>query len=473
MSSLAIVALALSVALLEDVSPPAPLPPTPSKRHLAWHELDYYAFVHFNMNTFTGREWGEGDEDEALFSPTALDCRQWARVVKDAGMEAIILTAKHHDGFCLWQTRLTDHSVKKSPWKDGKGDVLKELSDACREYGLRFGVYLSPWDRNQPCYGDSPRYNDYFVAQLEEVLTGYGEIFEVWFDGACGEGPNGKKQEYDWPRYIATVRKHQPNAVIFSDAGPDIRWVGNEKGFAGETNWSMLRRDEFYPGTPNYAQLTEGHENGDYWVAAECDVSIRPGWYYHEDQDDAVKSVEHLMSIWYGSVGRNASLLLNLPVDRRGLVHENDVARLMEFKAERQRTFAVDFARSAKATSAHTRGGVGRFAPGNAFDDDPGTYFATDDGVNAATIDVELSSDETIDHVELGEHLALGQRVRAFHVEALVDGAFVKVTQGTTIGKRRIVRLDEPVRVRTLRIVIDDSRASPTLARIGLFGPAD
>lgn len=472
MSPLAIVALAFSAAILEDVSHPAALPPTPSKRHLAWHELDYYAFVHFNMNTFTGREWGEGNEDEALFAPSALDCRQWARVVKDAGMEAIILTAKHHDGFCLWQTRLTDHSVKKSAWKDGKGDVLKDLSDACREYGLRFGVYLSPWDRNQPCYGDSARYNDYFVSQLEEVLTGYGEIFEVWFDGACGEGPNGKKQEYDWPRYIATVRKHQPNAVIFSDAGPDIRWVGNEKGFAGETCWSMLRRDEFYPGTPNYAQLTEGHEDGDHWVAAECDVSIRPGWYYHEDQDDDVKSVEHLMSIWYGSVGRNASLLLNLPVDRRGLVHESDVARLMEFKAERDKRFAEDFARSAKATSTHTRGGDARFAAGNALDDDPKTYFATDDGVNAASIDLELSRERTIDHVELGEHFALGQRVRAFHVEGLVDGEFVTITEGTTIGKRRILRLAKPVTVRTLRVVIDESRASPTLSRIRLFGPA-
>lgn len=463
---IALTGLLLATLAFDDGShAPAALPPLPSQAQLAWHDLEYYAFVHFNMNTFTGREWGEGNEDEKLFHPTELDCRQWARVAKEAGMKGIILTAKHHDGFCLWPSAYTEHSVKNSAWKNGQGDVLRELSTACREAGLKFGVYVSPWDRNQPCYGDSPKYNDYFVNQLTEVLTNYGDVFEVWFDGACGEGPNGKKQVYDWPRFIATVRKHQPNAVIFSDAGPDIRWVGNENGFAGETCYAMLRRDEFYPGTPNYQQLTEGHLDGTHWVPAECDVSIRPGWYYHADQDDKVKSVEHLSDIWYRSVGHGASLLLNLPVDRRGLVHENDAKRLMEFKAFRDSIFATDLAVGARATSDDARPG---FPAAAILDADPNTYFAGPDGVKTATITIELAKPTRFDHLELGEHIALGQRVTRFHVETEVNGSFQKLTEGTTIGRKRILKF-APTETQRLRIVIDDSRAAPTISSFRLY----
>lgn len=358
MSGLALFAVAISMmcAAGAHADPPEPFGPIPSARQLAWQDLEYYAFVHFNMNTFTTREWGTGQEPPETFNPTELDCRQWARVCKDGGMKGIIITAKHHDGFCIWPSAMSEHTVANSPWRDGEGDLLAELSEACAEFGLKFGVYMSPWDRNCPVYGDSPRYNDYFKAQLTEVLTNYGDVFEVWFDGANGEGPNGKRQEYDWPGFIATVREHQPDAVIFSDAGPDIRWVGNERGFAGETNWSTMKRDEFFPGIPGRNHdLNEGQADGTHWLPAECDVSIRPGWYYHAEQDDKVKTLDELLEIYYASVGRNGSFLLNLPVDRRGLVHENDVERLMELRHALDLIFADDLTNDASAFATNVR----------------------------------------------------------------------------------------------------------------------
>ncbi len=334
--------LLLSVCLLVScfqTPPPAALDPLPAERQLKWHDLEFYAFVHFNMNTFTDMEWGTGGESPELFNPTELDCRQWARVCKEAGMKGIILTAKHHDGFCLWPSEFTEHSVISSPWKEGKGDVVQELAEACKEYGLKLGLYLSPWDRNHAEYG-TDAYLTYFRNQLTELMTNYGEVFEVWFDGANGGtgyygGANEERRVdretyYDWPNTRQIVRDLQPNAVMFSDAGPGVRWVGNEAGWAGETNWSILRRDEFYPGSPNYKDLTSGHEDGTHWVPAEVDVSIRPGWYYHQSEDHKVRSVKELVDIYYHSIGRNASFLLNFPVDRRGLIHENDVEQLMK-----------------------------------------------------------------------------------------------------------------------------------------------
>jgi alpha-L-fucosidase len=450
-------------------SPPAPYGPLPSAQQLAWHELEFYAFVHFNMNTFTGREWGEGTESPALFDPSELDARQWARVARDAGMKGIILTAKHHDGFCLWPSRLTDHTVAASPWRDGQGDVLRELSAACREFDLRFGVYLSPWDRHEPSYGDSPRYNAHFIGQLEEVLSGYGPVFEVWFDGACGEGPNGKRQVYDWPAFIETVRRLQPGAVIFSDAGPDVRWVGNEQGYAGETNWTTLKRDELEPGTPRYRELTEGHRDGAFWVPSECDVSIRPGWYYHPEQDDQVKIPQRLLDIWFGSVGRGSNLLLNLPVDRRGRVHENDVAALMGLRALLDSLFAIDLANAATATASNVRGDHPRFAPANVLDGDPATYWATDDGVRTPDLTVTFPALRRISIVRLEEYIALGQRVEAFGVDAWVDGAWRDVAAGTTIGPRRILRF-EPVRTDRLRIRIIAAAAPPVLSEVKVYG---
>lgn len=385
--------------------------------------MEYNAFIHFNMNTFTNLEWGMGSESPSTFNPTALDCRQWARVCKEAGMKGIILTAKHHDGFCLWPSKYTEHSVKNSPWKGGKGDVVRELSTACKEYGLKFGVYLSPWDRNHPDYG-KPEYLTYFRNQLRELLTNYGSIFEVWFDGANGGdgyygGANEKREVdrqtyYDWPTTIQIVRELQPNAVIFSDAGPDVRWVGNEDGFAGETNWSTLRRDEFYPGSPNYKELNNGHADGNYWVPAECDVSIRPGWYYHPEQDDKVKSVEQLTDIYYKSVGRNGLLLLNIPVDKRGLIHENDAARLMEFKAALKKDFAVNFAEGKKETTTNS--------------------------ANSTNIEIDLGAAKNINMLVLQENIRSGQRVRSFKVFAQRNESWTPIAEGTTIGYKRILR---------------------------------
>ena len=472
MKGVLVVSLTLFAACASaEIEPPAPLQPVPSPRQLAWHELEYYAFVHFNMNTFTGREWGEGTEDPARFAPTALDCRQWVRVAREAGMAGIILTAKHHDGFCLWPSKLTEHDVSSSKWRGGRGDLLRELSDACREGGLHFGVYLSPWDRNQPCYGDSPLYDEYFVGQLEEVLTNYGEVFEVWFDGACGEGPNGKRQVYDWARYRETVRRLQPNAVMFSDVGPDVRWIGNEHGIAGETCWAMLSPEGFEPGAaaPAQAVLNQGEEHGSRWIGGECDVSIRPGWYYHDDQDGAVKSLAALLDIWYGSVGRGANLLLNLPVDRRGLVHESDALRLRELRAELERIFRDDLARACRASAEEVRGDAPEFEASRAVDGDLATYWAADDGVRAAELRLELPSPRSLDHVVLREPIALGQRVRRFSVHGLRGEVERELARGTTVGRKRILRF-EPFEADAIVVRIEDSRACPALAAVELYG---
>ena len=324
MRTLSILRAATLAGLAVTVEPVAPVP---TAAQLAWQRQELHAFVHFGPNTFSGAEWGTGREAPTVFNPTAFDARQWVRAFKAAGFTGVVITAKHHDGFCLWPSRLSTHTVAASPWKDGAGDVLRELSEACREEGLGFGVYLSPWDRNHPAYG-TPEYNEVFAGMLEEVLGHYGPVFEVWFDGANGEGPNGKRQEYDWPLFISTVRRLQPKAVIFSDAGPDIRWVGNERGEAPLTVWSMIDRSRYEPGTPLSDELGEGTRFGHDWVPAECDVSIRPGWFYRASEDSRVKSAGRLVSLYEQSVGRNCTLLLNVPPDQRGLLAAPDVASL-------------------------------------------------------------------------------------------------------------------------------------------------
>ncbi len=441
---------------------------TPAPRQLAWQEMGFHAFIHFGINTFTDREWGDGTESPKLFDPTQPDARQWVKVFKDAGMKQVILSTKHHDGFCLWPSKYTEHSVKSSPWRNGKGDLVREVADACHEAGLKFGVYLSPWDRHEPTYGDSARYNEFYKNQLTELLTNYGPIHEVWFDGACGEGPNGKKQVYDWDGYIELIRKLQPEAVIFSDAGPDIRWVGNEHGFAGETNWATLRRDEFYPGTPEYKQLTEGHENGTHWVPAECDVSIRPGWFYHPDQDDKVKSLNQLMDIYYKSVGRNAVLLLNVPPDRRGLIHENDAARLAEFRAVIDDTFKTNLATGAAASASNVRDNSPDYAAANVIDGNRRTHWATDDGVIQATLTVDLGRPKTFDRALLQEETKLGQRVRAFAIEVWDGDAWRRIATGTTIGYKRLLRFPA-VTTSRVRLLITEARAGPAISAFGLF----
>jgi alpha-L-fucosidase len=454
------------------VAPLAPVAPGPSAAQLRWHALETYAFVHFNMNTFTGREWGTGDEDPALFRPTALDCRQWVRVCREAGLRGIILTAKHHDGFCLWDSRTTEHDVASSTWRDGRGDVVRELAEACRAEGLLLGLYLSPWDRSSPVYGDSTRYDAVFVTQLEELLTGYGPLFEVWFDGACGEGPDGRRQVYDWERYRATVRRLQPDALMFSDVGPDVRWIGNELGFAGETNWGMLAPAGFEPGlgAPPQAVLESGDEHGTHWIPGECDVSIRPGWYWRAEEDGAVKSRAELLEIWHASVGRGANLLLNLPVDRRGLVHENDAARLREWRTALDAIYAEDLAPRAQASATDVRGGDAGFAASAALDGDPATYWAVGDDVRSAALELAFDPPVRCDRIRIEEPLALGQRVRAFAVEARTgaDEPWRELARGTTVGARRIL-VFPPIEVAALRVRIDDARAAPGLATVRVY----
>ena len=456
----------------DSVAPP-PLLPTPSARQLAWHERGMYAFVHFNMNTFTDMEWGHGDESPKTFHPTEMDTDQWCRVFKDAGMTGVIITAKHHDGFCLWPSAFTDHDVESSDWREGRGDVLADLSESCREFGLDFGVYLSPWDRNHPLYGSGDDYNRFFVNQLREVLTNYGPVFEVWFDGANGEGPNGKRQVYDFDLFRDVVRELQPDACIFSDAGPDVRWIGNERGIVGETNWNLLKRDEFHPGiTGRNRELNEGQIDGTHWLPGEADVSIRPGWYYHESQDDEVKNLEQLLDIWYGSIGRGSNLLLNFPVDRRGLVHENDVQAVLELRAAIDSILAEDLARDRPATSEQSRsGGDGPFGAAATVDGDPATYWAAEDGASTGTVEIALAGPSPVDHVEIGEHLPLGQRVKSFSVQCRTVDGWTTVARGTTIGHRRIVRFPA-VMANRIRVVIEDARAAPTISNIGVYsGP--
>lgn len=460
-----------------NVEPPAPVVPLPSERQLAWHELEYYAFVHFNMNTFTNMEWGFGDEDPKLFNPTELDCRQWARVAKEAGMKGIILTAKHHDGFCLWPTATTDHSVINSPWKNGKGDVVKELADACQEYGLKLGIYLSPWDRNNPEYGNE-KYIEIFRAQLRELLTNYGDVFEVWFDGANGGtgyygGANeerriDRKTYYDWENTRKIVRELQPMACMFSDAGPDVRWVGNEEGWAMKTNWAPIRRDEFYPGSPNYAELRTGHEDGTHWVPAEVDVSIRPGWYYHPSEDHKVKTLPHLLDIYYNSIGRNASLLINFPVDTRGLIHENDVAQILKLAEAVKADFAHDLARDKNATATNTRGNSKKYRAENITDGNPDSYWATDDGVIQASVTIDLGEPTEFNRFLVQEDIRLGQRIKKFTVEIPQGDEWIEIASETTIGRKRILRLDD-VTASKVRLNILDSKACPVISNIELY----
>lgn len=455
--------LALLAALANANPPPKPIAPVPTRSQLSWQKLEYYAFIHFGMNTFTDHEWGEGRAPATDFDPTAFDARQWARVVRDAGMKGIIITAKHHDGFCLWPSSTTEYSVKNSKWRDGKGDVLKELSAAAREYGLKFGIYISPWDRNHPLYG-TPQYNQIYQQQWRELLTSYGPVFESWLDGA---NDGKKRMVYDFNGFFSTIKAAQPETIIFSDAGPDIRWVGNERGIAGETNWSNRDNEGSFPGFADEKALNRGDENGTSWIPAECDVSIRPGWFYHAEEDKKLKSVDQLMNIWLGSVGRNCNLLLNIGVDRRGLVNENDIARLMEFRAAREKAFGVNLAKG-KITATNVRGGDKRFAASNVLDDSFNTHWATDDGVTNASLTLDLGREVEIDAVLLQENIALGQRVRRFSVQIWNGGGFVAVASGTTIGYKRIVRFPM-ARTSKIRIVIEDSKACPVLSTLQLF----
>ena len=427
----------------------------PTPQQLEWQQMEFTAFLHFGMNTFTGNEWGHGTDSPALFNPSELDCEQWVKALKDGGFKMALITAKHHDGFCLWQTETTEYSVKNSPWKDGKGDVVRELRDACEKYGMKFGVYLSPWDRNAPSYGDSPAYNKFFIAQLTELLTNYGEVHEVWLDGACAEGPNGKKQEYDWTAILAKIRELQPKAVT-AIMGDDVRWVGNEGGLGRETEWSAtvippgsythkkaakeaLGLEEMSKDLGSRELVAKAQEV--YWYPSEVDVSIRPGWFYHAEQDGQVRSLANLVNIYYRSVGCNSVLLLNIPPDRRGLIHEIDVQRIKELSEYINKTFATNYVEKGKQDWAAQVG------ESKEYDVKPGAM------VNTFLIQEDITK---------------GQRVEDFLVEVYSNGAWQYATEGTTIGYKRLLRFSD-CQPEKVRVTIRGSRATANISNVGLY----
>lgn len=465
------------VAASRNVPEPAPYGPIPTERQLRWHEMEFYGFLHFTVNTFTDKEWGYGDESPKLFNPSDFDADQIVGVAKDAGMKGLILTAKHHDGFCLWPSRFTEHSVQNSPWNTGDGDMVWEISQACRRAGLKFGIYLSPWDRNHRDYG-RPEYLAYYRNQLRELLTQYGEVFTVWFDGANGgDGFYGGAREqrkidnttyYDWPNTWELVRELMPNAVLFSDAGPDFRWVGNERGEAGETCWATLNAAGRHPGG-TATGLNSGERPGTHWIPAECDVSIRPGWFYHEKEDGKVKTPAQLLDIYYKSVGRGACLNLNLPPDRRGRIHDNDLRSLQEFRRRLDATFANNLARKAKITASNTRGSATRFAPRNLTDQKRETYWSTDDTVTTPEIVLRWTRPVTFNVVDLREYLPLGQRIEAFALDRWQDGQWMEFASGTSIGNRRLVRSRGSLTTDGLRLRITRAPVCPAVAEFGVY----
>lgn len=467
----------LAAAEAAKVQPPQPYGPVPTERQVRWHEMEFYGFVHFTVNTFTDKEWGYGDEKESVFNPTDFNADQIAATAKAGGMAGLILTAKHHDGFCLWPSRYTDHSVKNSSWKNGKGDVVKELSEACKRHGLRFGIYLSPWDRNRKDYA-SPEYITYYRNQLRELLTQYGDIFTVWFDGANGgDGFYGGAREtrkidartyYDWDNTRALVRQLMPMAVMFSDGGPDFRWVGNENGIAGDPCWATLNSKGRYPGGPSEG-LTSGERPGTDWIPAECDVSIRPGWFYHASEDAKVKTPKQLLDIYYKSVGRGADLNLNLPPDRRGQIHENDARSLREFRRILDATFAKNLASEAALTASNVRGNANIYAPGNLVDTKRDSYWTTDDNATTPSLVLQFKHPVIFNVVGLREYLPFGQRVEAFSVEKWEDGKWVEFTQGTSIGNRRLLRTSQPITTDRVRLRITKAPVCPALSEFGLY----
>lgn len=458
-----------------EVKAPAAFSPVPSENQLSWQEMEYYSFVHFSLNTYTDQSWGFGDEDINLFNPKKADPRQWARICKEAGMKGVIITAKHHSGFCLWPSEYTEYSVKNAPWKNGKGDMVREMADACKEYGLKFGVYLSPWDRNHPDYG-KPEYITYFRNQLTELLTNYGEIFEVWFDGANGgDGYYGGANEtrkidrttyYDWENTYKLVRKLQPNIVIWNDGGDraGLRWVGTEDGYVGETNWSLLNATGDVP----WNMLHYGVENGDSWVPAEVNTSIRPEWFYHPSEDSKVKTVPQLMDTYYHSIGRNATLLLNFPIMPNGLIHPTDEKNAIEFGKAVKESFAVNLAEKAKAEASNVRGNAKAFGADRAIDNDKETYWATEDSVKTASLTIDFGKPTMFNRFLAQEYIRLGQRVKAFTVEALVDGNWKELAKETTIGYKRILRFPA-VEATKVRFSITDSKSCPVISNIGIY----
>lgn len=458
----------------------------PSERQLKLQQTEFYAFVHFTVNTFTDQEWGDGTEDPAIFNPVKCDPKQWAESVKAAGMKGLILTCKHHDGFCLWPSQYTSHTIAASPYHGGRGDIVGETAQACRETGIKFGVYLSPWDRNQPLYGSGKAYNDYFVAQLTELLTGYGDIFSVWFDGACGEGKNGKKQTYDWESYYETVRGLQPDACIHV-CGPDVRWCGNEAGDTREAEWSVVpRRTADTEKIASQSQQEDSHqfrqrtiraqdrdlgsreiladEEELIWYPAEVNTSIRPGWFWHEDENDCVRPLEKLIDIYEKSVGGNATFLLNIPPTNEGLFHSNDVRRLQEFGAYLRDCYGCNLAEQARLEAADC---LAEHRAENIRRDDEAFYMPyVQDGT--AEIVLKWDKPQSIRRVVIKEQIRLSQRVERFAIEAMTDGVWLQVYEGTVIGYKKIAVIGL-VETTALRLRILDARVVPAIRFIGVY----
>jgi len=451
--------------------PPNDAVPTPQQ--IEYQELELIGFIHYTVNAFTDKEWGYGDEPESIFNPSELDVEQWVKTAKAGGMKQLILTAKHHDGFCLWPSEYTEHSVKNAPVQV---DIVKAFTEACRKHGIRPGLYLSPWDRNHADYGNK-KYIEYYRNQLKELLTNYGPIYEIWFDGANGgDGYYGGANEirnidrdtyYEWPETWALVKSLQPDILIFSDAGPDIHWIGNEKGYASETFWSTFDRDAVTVGSADRDYLNTGDPNGPDWVVGECDVSIRPGWFYHKDEDDEVKTPQQLVDLYYKSVGRNATFLLNLPPDQRGLIHENDVKSLTEFKSIIDETFATNLALNATAFSTSHWNGK-NFTAAHLVDTDAASYWAAAPKDRAAALSLTFDNEIVFDRIMLQEPIRLGQRISEFTVEAFVNDAWQDIATGTTIGYKRLLRID-PVTTDHIRIKIKNANNTPALSNIGLY----
>ena len=445
----------------------------PSKKQITYQQMELLGFFHFNMNTFTDKEWGYGDEDPKWFDPKNLNVEQWVRVAKAAGMKELILTAKHHDGFCLWPSAYTEHSIKNSPYKNGKGDIVKEFTSACRKYGIKPGLYLSPWDRNAATYG-TPAYIDYYKNQLKELLTNYGPVYEIWFDGANGgDGYYGGAREtrkidsktyYPWKELFAIVYKHQPNASIFSDAGPDVRWIGNEKGFAGETFWSPINDDELVIGASDPKYLNTGEPHGKKWLVGVCDVSIRPGWFYHKKEDSLVRTSNNLVDLYYKSVGRNAVLLLNLAPDKNGLIPINDIKSLEGFRKTIDATFKTNLAKGAKAKhkKTSTKNNIQ-----NIVDPSNQTYWISDRTKND-TIEINLTTKKLFDRLLLQEPIQLGQRISSFEVYAFENDEWINIAEGTTVGFKRLLKT--PItEAQKLRLIILNAIDKPAISNFGVY----
>lgn len=470
-TSLAASAVPAIPALARAGAAPKPYGAVPSPRQWRWHGREQYAFVHFSINTFTDKEWGFGDEDPKLFDPKDFDADQIVAAAKAGGLEGLILTAKHHDGFCLWPTTRTEHCIRNSPYKDGKGDIVREMADACRRAKLPFGVYLSPWDRNHPEYG-RPAYVEYFRAQLTELCTRYGELFEVWFDGANGgDGYYGGAREarkidapryYDWPSIVALVHKLQPNACTFDPLGADIRWVGNEDGIAGDPCWPTMPNKPY-----DQKEGNSGVRGGALWWPAETDVSIRPGWFYHADEDSKVKGPERLIRLYDESVGRGTNLNLNIPPDRRGRIPDQDVKILKSFGDAIRATFARDLAQGAVAHASHSRGPG--FEPARVLDGNRETYWAAPDGATSPTLTLDLKPGTRFDVIRLREYLPLGVRVTRFAVDAEFDGSWRTLAEHECISAQRVIRLDAPIAPRRVRLRIVEAPVCPAIGEFALF----